>query len=350
MLFIYLGCESSELQSAKIYVQQNDLERAEEYFLKAMAFESEADNAEIPFLLASQVYAVQYRYDEMIQMLDEAIRRDPDKKYEGVAIAELAQELRQIESNRVFNRGVTIFNNVVRSSGELTEEQQREQLMEAKTQFETAIKIYPELEVAYSSLIYACRQMGEKEQEMEVLEAALEQFPESGQVLLLAGETASMDGDSERALELYQQAYQIIPDDVSLMERLTAVYMELGKHDEALEVLEAAFEASSRDPNVNYNLGVVYNAIAGDAFDQGQKLYSDAASTTPPSIESLTAAADYFEQAQEAYTEALYYLDNALAYNPDDTSASAAISQIQNMRRVLNTLIQSTEEVIEQSR
>ncbi len=350
MLFIYLGCESSELQSAKIYAQQNDLEQAEEYFLKAMALESEAGNAEIPFLLASQVYARQYRYDEMIEMLDRAVSLDPNRKYEGSTIAELAQAVRETEGNRIFNQGVTAFNNVIRSSGEMTEEQQSQQLMQAKTQFETSIRIWPELDVAYSSLVYVCRQLGETEQELEVIEAALERFPESGQVLLLAGETAWTDGDTERALELYQRAYEIIPDDVGLMERLTAVYMELKEYDAALEVLETALETAPRDPNVNYNLGVVYNAIGGDAFELGQTQYNNAASTTPPSFEGLEAALDYFEQAQAAYTEALYYLDNSLAYNPDDASASSAVTQIQNMRRVLNTLIGSTEEIIEQRR
>jgi len=350
MLFIYLGCESSELQSAKIYAQQNDLEQAEEYFLKAMALESEADNAEIPFLLASEVYVNQRRYEEMIEMLDEAVRRNPNQKYEGQSIAELAQGLREFQGNTVFNRGVTIFNNVIRAGGELTPEQQSEQLLQAKTEFETAISIWSELELAYSSLVYVCRQLGEKEQEMEIIEEALERFPESGQVLLLAGETAWTDGDNERALDLYQRAYEIIPDDVGLMERLTAVYLELGENEEALVVLETAFEATPRDPNVNYNLGVVYNAMGGDAFEQGQVQYNAAASATPPSLEGLEAALEYFERSQELYTEALFYLDNSLAYNPEDASASAAVSQIQSMRRVLNTLIGSTEEIIEQRR
>jgi dipeptide/tripeptide permease len=44
---VFWGCPSEEYTSAKLYLQQNDLEKAEEFLVKAMAIE--IDNPEIHF-------------------------------------------------------------------------------------------------------------------------------------------------------------------------------------------------------------------------------------------------------------------------------------------------------------
>ncbi|UCH62251.1 MAG: tetratricopeptide repeat protein [Fidelibacterota bacterium] len=258
VLFVDQGCESSEFVSAKMYVQQEDLETAEEFFLKAMELEAEKDNAKVPFLLARAVYAPQRRYEEMNQMLEEALRRNPSQKLEGSTIADLVQNLRQVEWTMEYKLGADLYNAVIQvTGGKPPEEDQREQLLQAKAHFETAALIRPDEGSTYTNLVYCYRQLGDKEGERAAVENALKKNPESGWVLLLAGELAYNDGDYDKALELYKKAHQALPDNVDVMQRLTATYLDVGDSQAALEVLEKARRNAPKDPDVYYNLGAV---------------------------------------------------------------------------------------------
>ena len=107
-----LACESQEFVSAKMYVQQGDLEAAEKFFLQALEVPAEATNALIPYLLAGQVYAQQKRYQEMNEMLDEALRRNPLQKYQGHMIVELVENTRQVQWQQEYQRGANLFNEI----------------------------------------------------------------------------------------------------------------------------------------------------------------------------------------------------------------------------------------------
>ncbi|HDR04260.1 MAG TPA: tetratricopeptide repeat protein [Candidatus Marinimicrobia bacterium] len=65
---ILFNCSSMEYTSAKTYVQQNDLVKAEEFFLKAIDLEPE--NPEIPLRLARDVYIPLDKYQEAKSYLD----------------------------------------------------------------------------------------------------------------------------------------------------------------------------------------------------------------------------------------------------------------------------------------
>ncbi len=341
------GCESSEFVSAKMYVQQDNLEKAEEFFLTALELEAEQNNAKVPFQLARDVYARQHRYEEMNQMLEEALRRNPFQKLDNNTIAELVQNLRQLEWTMEYKRGADLYNAVIQATGgEPLNEDQREQLQQAKAHFETAVLIWPDEGSTYTSLVFCYRQLGDKEGERAAIENALQNNPENGRVLLLAGELSWNEGDYDQAIKIYKQAHQILPDNIDVMQRLTAAYLEVGDTQAALETLEKARRNAPRDANVYYNLGAVYAGIGNEALERGQELYREAIAIDEIPIDKLEAAVTFFKQAQNAYSESLYFMDNTLALNPDDVSASQAIKEIQSTKKVLNTLQRSAEEIV----
>lgn len=346
VLMVDQGCESSEFVSAKMYVQQEDLEMAEEFFLNALELKAEKDNAKVPFLLARDVYARQRRYEEMNQMLEEALRRNPSQKLAGSTIAELVQNLRQVEWTMEYKLGADLYNAVVQATkGEPLNEDQRKQLLQAKGHFETAAFIRPDEGATYTNLVYCYRQLGDKEGERAAIENALQNNPENGMVLLLAGELASNDGDYDKALELYKQAQQALPDNVDVMQRLTATYLEVGDSQAALEVLEKARRNAPMDPDVYFNLGAVYASIGNKALEKGQELYREAINADQIPLDKLEVAIASFKQAQGAYSESLYFMDNTLALSPDDAATTRAIKEIQNTKKVLDTLQRSAEEI-----
>ncbi len=351
VLMIYQGCESSEFVSAKMYVQQDELEKAEEFFLKALELEAELDNAKVPFLLARDVYAKQRRYEEMNRMLEEALRRNPSQRLENSTIKELVLIMREVEWAVEYKRGADLYNSVLQATGGgPPDEDQRKQLLQAMAHIETAILIWPEEGSAYTSLVFCLRQLGDAEGAQAAIEEALKQDPENGRVLLLAGESAWNEGDYQRAIDFYQRARQILPDNIDILQRLTAAYMETGNSQAALEVLEEARRNAPREPDVYYNLGAVYAGIGNEAVEKGQELYREAVSAEEIPIDKLEAALEYFKQAREAYSESLYFMDNTMALSPDDPTAAQAIREIQSTKKILDTLQRSAEEIIRKNK
>jgi len=287
----------------------------------------------------------------MNQMLEEALRRNPSQKLDNNTVAELVQNLRQVEWTMEYKLGTDLYNAVIQvTEGKPPNEDQREQLLQAKAHFETAAFIRPDEGSTYTNLVFCYRQLGDKEGERAAVENALKNNPENGRVLLLAGELAWNDGDYDRAIELYQKAYQVLPDDVDVMKWLTAAYLEVGDSQTAIELLEKARRNAPKDPDVYYNLGAVYAGIGNDALEKGQELYREAIAVEEIPIDKLEVALASFKQAQRAYSESLYFMDNTLAFSPDDAATSNAIKEIQSTKKILNTLQKSAEEIIRKAK
>ena len=342
-----LACESQEFVSAKMYHQQGDLEKAEEFYLLALEVETDMNNAEIPFRLARDVYAAQSRYAEMDAMLVEALRRNPEQRVEKYTVADLAENLRQVEWGKQYQRGANLYNEVIQvTGGEDPDEEQRAKLMQAKEYFDTAILIKPDEGSTYTNLVYIYRQLEDKEGERTALETALERDPENVNAWLLAGETAWDAEEYEQALAYYETAYNLEPENMATMQRLTAAYVETEQPTRALEILEQVRQDAPSDPDVYYNLGAVYATIGNNALTTGQEAYREAVSGDPTDYERLAVAAVYLAQAQNAFSESLYFMDNVLALDESDLAAANAIREIQATKKILDTLERSAREIL----
>ena len=342
-----MACESQEFVSAKMYIQQGDLETAEQFFLEALALPAESKNAKIPYLLASQVYAQTQRYEEMNEMLEEALRRNSSQKFQGYSIAELVANTRQVEWQEEYQRGANLYNEIANQiQGAEINEQQREALLKAVGHFSTAIRIWPEETRAYTNLVYCYRQLGDTEAENAAIAKVLIQDPENGIVLMLAGDRASTAGLMDQAVDYFERAYAILPDNIMVMQRLTSIYLDMDNPQAALETLEETQKHSPRDPNVYYNIGAVYANIGNDALSKGQDIYRDVVGKDEIDKEQLALALEFFNQAQSAYSEALYFMDNTLALNPDDAAATQALREIQSTKKILDTMQRSAEKIL----
>jgi tetratricopeptide (TPR) repeat protein len=342
------ACETQEFVSAKMYKQQGDVEKAEEMFLAALQVESDKGNAEIPYLYAT-LLAEQERYTEMVAMLDEALKRAPSQKVQGYTIRELVENIRKVEWQNAYKRGADLYNAVIAATrGEEPDEAQTEQLIRALGHFKTAITIWPEEVQTYQNLVYCYRQLRDPEGERIALTEALEKDPGNSMILFLAAEHALANDDTDQAVVYYKQALDSDPSNGNIMQRLTAVYVETEQLEAALEILEVARRQTTSDPDVYFNLGLVYASIADAALEKGQPLFTAAINQAEIPLDDLQSALDIFEEAQGAYSEALYFLDNTLALNPDDESAANAISEIQTRKKILDTLQNSAQEILRQ--
>ncbi len=350
VLFL-LACQSSELTSAKMYLKEGNIESAEEWLLKAMALEVEADNAEIPFLLAKHIYATQKRYPEMIKMLDEAMLRNADQDINGNSVRELVLNVRQVEWESNYRRGVEIYNRVVtESQGGALSDAQRTDIEEGIEIFKTTIMIWPEEGTSYPNLVLCYRQLGDKANAAAALQTALDRDLKNATVQMLAGEAQAEADNLEGALGFYESAYAIAPDNMVIMQRLTSAYLEGGNLPSALNILEETQKLAPNDPNISFNIGAVYENIGNDALKQGQDLYRDAVQAAELLTSDIEEALEHFKQAQNAYSEALYFLDNALALNLDDMAADQALVTIRKRKKILDTIQRAAEDILRDSK
>jgi tetratricopeptide (TPR) repeat protein len=349
MIFIVnQACETQEFVSAKMYEQQGELEKAEENYVAALEVESDKNNAEIAYRYASML-AKQERYVEMTAMLDEAVRRNPSQKVQGYTIRELIENMRKVEWQNAYKRGADLYNAVIAvTKGAEPDDAQRDQLLRALSHFKIAITIWPEENQTYQNLVYCYRQLRDHEGEKAALDEALAKDPRNSMILFLAAEQAVGVGNTPQAVDYYKRALDSDPTNVNIMQRLTAIYVETEQLQAALEILEEARRLTTSDPDIYFNLGLVYASIADAALEKGQPLFTEAINQSPVPLDDLKSALDTFEEAQNAYSEALYFLDNTLALIPDDESAARAIAEIQNRKKILDTLQNSAQEILRQ--
>ena len=74
---LLIGCASESLTSAKLYLQQGDMDNAEIYLVKAL--EIEPDNPEVPYLLGEFIYGPRGEYENMNEMFEKAMELGPDR-------------------------------------------------------------------------------------------------------------------------------------------------------------------------------------------------------------------------------------------------------------------------------
>ena len=108
---IFVGCSSQEYTSAKLYIQQEEWKKAEEFLIKAIGVEPE--NPEIPYQLGYHIYALQKKdWQRMNESFDKALAIDPNKKIleQGKTVKEFVIMARTQFWAEMYNKGVAEFN------------------------------------------------------------------------------------------------------------------------------------------------------------------------------------------------------------------------------------------------
>lgn len=346
-LFLLAGqaCDSEEFVSAKMWVQNADLDKAEEFFIKAM--EVEPENAEIPMRLASDVYAPQRRWAELNDALEEAVRRNPMQMMRGNTIKDLALNIRQVNWSRQYSRAANLYNSILeQTDGATPNDEQSASFRQVVDMFNEAIIIYPEETATYQPLVFTYRQLNDLEGERQAISKALARDPDNGIVLLLAGQNAYNESHYDDAIALLEHASKSMPGNMDVLNMLTTVYLETGDSKGALATLERVRQNVPQDSDVFYNMAAVYTNVGNELLNIGQELYRNAVAQAEVPIEPMKQALVKFGEAQEAYSEALYFMDNVMALNPEDEDADQAIRDIQTRKKRLDMLQRSAEEMV----
>jgi tetratricopeptide (TPR) repeat protein len=146
---------------------------------------------------------------------------------------------------------------------------------------EDALNRYPDNEQLYFEYGLLLEQDGKQQQAIVNMEKVLELEPDHAEALNYIGYTwADNNINLEKALEYIQQSMALKPDNGYIRDSLGWVYFRLGKLNKAIEEILGALELEPNDPHIYEHLGDIYreqgkNDEARKAYQKAGELFVD---------------------------------------------------------------------------
>ncbi|MFQ6675760.1 MAG: tetratricopeptide repeat protein [Fidelibacterota bacterium] len=307
---IFWGCASEQLTSARLYIREENWEKAEEMLLEAL--EVEPDNPEIYFHLGKEIYGRRGEWDKMNEMFDKAMSLDPNKKLPtGVAVRDAVNGTRTQFWGDHYNKGAGLYNRAIQSSGE----ERVDLLSRATSEFEIAKTIMPEEARTYKNLVFCYLYTDQPERLTTTLDEALERNPEDTELLLTAAKVFKDQGNVDRAVELTEKALQIRPSNVDAARFLAEIYYDQGDREGAIFAYQKAIREDPENADLHFNLGVLYLQIRD--YDFAEEQFQAVLKFNPDDWEAAMGIGEAYERMEE-WEDAEYYYRKALRIHPDD--------------------------------
>ena len=264
IIFSGFQCSSTELTSARLYIQQKNFDKAIEVLKKDVANNPKSDEG---WYLLGQTYGEVGNVDSMLIGYDNSLAIS--SKFE--------KEINALKINQwvdYFNNGSNLF-----QRGNRTEDDDSSKIFFDKSidAFETAAMIQPDSADTYKNMAFVYMRSGRNEQAIEPLQKLVELKKELdgyrflGEIYFTIGTSKSaeysMSGnalDSIEAAEYYDKAIFVLeegvanyPTDGELTRILNSSYIETGRILEALESSKVLVEAEPDNETYRYNYGVI---------------------------------------------------------------------------------------------
>ena len=264
IMFLGFQCASTELTSAKLYIQQKNWDRALETLQADVAKNPQSDEG---YYLMGTVYSELEKTDEMIDAFDKSIAISD--KYE-----KSIKEYRTFQWANNFNRGVSLFQRGNKTTDEDSTTMYYDLAIEA---YQRAIILEPDSGETYRNLAFAYLTTGKAEESIEPLktlidlEQAEEGYQYLGEVYYTLGANKMSDyqntkdvADSVKAMEYLESSITSLneglkkyPENSAMQVALTSSYITADKIDVAIISAEKLVEKDPINKVYRYNYGVL---------------------------------------------------------------------------------------------
>ena len=362
LLLLLFGCASTtmEFTSAKTYVRTDkDLRKGEEWALKALNIPSDSTNALVPYFLATEIYKPQEEWEKMAEMLDEAERRNPEQKLEKPKLLVPPEELTKenydemvietigegIEAYRDDAWGI-IFNQAL----ELLDMKEADA---ALIKLNLCLKMNPYRIETYAAFIQYYIEKDNLENAIEYAQKGLEinnqsplMYEMNAKLLLQEFQTNQNKDLLVQAENMYLEAMKLSDDTSQLKKQLIFVYIDMKENQKAIDISNELLDIYYDDPDLYFNVGVLYQRLATQAYDSGTnsyKLFNDGNTDGEFSIATMynefVQAMDYAQKSKEKFLEA-----NDL--ETEDTGSREAAAEMRKLvKQIKDIYIPSIQEI-----
>ena len=301
LLLAVLGCDSTDMTSAKVYLQQKNYEKAEEMLLAAFA--KEPTNPEPAYLLATEIYARNKNWEKAAEYLTKSEEIGPmfaDK-------ITMAREKYWIDN---FNAGASGYNAMIK--GESADEQK---LFETTVKsFEHCIILNPEKPESYGTLaqVYLFKQEYDKGREYMIL--SVEKNPKDITSLVNLGNVYFREKKYDDALTYLNRALDVDPSNLNAIKQVAFVYDAKGEKDQAATAYLNAIKADPENTDLHYNLGVLY--FQQEKWDDALKSFKRVVEISPNEVDALFNCGLVYGR-KDNHVESEKYLERAYELTPE---------------------------------
>ena len=343
--FAFMGyqCGSTELTSAKLYINQKNYDKALPLLEEEVQKNPKSDEG---YYLLGYVYGVQGDYDKMKDAFNKSLEISNN-------FQENITQLNQAYWVQEFNKAVKSFN---QAQGSANKDSAKVFFDKAANSFQNAIAIAPDSTDAYLNLAFVHISEGNYDKAQETLTEFLDRgkSPEAylylGRILLDKA-TNLKQTDSLQASKSYDQAIRTLeegrklyPNNAEILGVLQNAYIGANRLEEAEGVFEQAAEVNPDSPQHQYNYGVIL--LGANQFEQAEQQFKKAVDLKPDYTDALyNLGVTYVEwgnsinkQAEEnpemessykeKYQQALPYLEKVVELEPDNVSAWDALYKV----------------------
>ncbi len=323
---IFVDCTSQEYTSAKLYIQQQEWEKAEEFLIKAV--DAEPENPEIPYQLGYHIYGVQKKdWEKMNQSFDRALTIDPNKKILGQekTVKEFVVMARSQFWAEIYNKGVVEFNEYQAASSDSAS---NAAMKKAITTFEVSARIKPDEAQSYTMLSRCNHLAGNTDKSEDYILKAVALSPDDATVNVTAGQIFMQKQDFEAALPYVKKAVELEPSNTKSIRNLAQIYYDTGQLEESIQTYEIAIDKETDrevKADLYFNLGILYNRV-GD-LEEAEYNFINALDENPDDIEAVMGMAQVFETA-EKWRKAEKFYRELIAIDPDNPDHYRGMSRV----------------------
>lgn len=257
MIFVGYQCGSTEITSAKLYIQQKNYDKAIEVLQKEITKNPKSDEG---YYLLGYVQGEQSKFDDMVDSYDKslAISKNFEKNI---------SDSRKYFWAQAFNRGVNLYQRGVKTDDE---DSAKVYYDKSIADFNSALRIEPDSGDTYKNLAFVYLSKGDNEAAIEPLkqliarEQSLDGYKFLGEIYLVNGTNLKSQEKNDEAIaefnksiKVLEEGLKIYPDNAEMLVSLSSAYLGADREDEALEKYRKLVEAKPDEKNIRYNYGVL---------------------------------------------------------------------------------------------
>lgn len=334
-------CSSTEITSAKLYLNQDQTDKAKEALEREIKANPKSDEG---FYLLGYIHGEEGDITKMLEMFENSLSISPK-------FAKDINDQKLYYWADGFNKGVGFFNKAGKAA---TEDEANGFMDKSIESFKSSIACQPDSADTYSNLIIAYINTGRYDEAIPPLEKLIElknsadSYSKLGDIYHLQGtelmrqyEESGNVQDSVDAMAAYNKAITTLekgntlyPDDYDNLVVLTQVYISANKLDQAVKKLEALVVKDPENKIVRYNYGVLL--LSDEKYDVAEIQFKKAIELDPEYINAiynlgvtyyrwgvrLREKAELAEVNDESYKEklelALPYLEQYIQTDPEN--------------------------------
>jgi tetratricopeptide (TPR) repeat protein len=279
----FWACQSKEVTSAKVYIQQGDWDKAIEQL--ELAVQSYPEDPEAHYLLG-RGYGEKGKFKEMNEEFDKSLALSPK-------FADRIRVTREKYWVDNFNRGVRFI--------------QAEELEKAEQAFQTAIVLDPSKPEAYKNLAYTYIRMNNVDSAIATYQKLLETTPDDVEAMISLGNLYYNKAEYEKAVETLQKVLEIDPDNVDAIANIALAYDFLGQRDRAIQFYQDAIEKNPEDKDLRFNYGRLF--FLAEDYDKAIEQFEKVLEQDPNDLEATLNIANAYLTMAEAKMKILRDLD-----------------------------------------